>query len=715
MFRRIMDQKGGWIALSLLAVALFVLVNVAASRFVGLRADLTEDRLYSLSEGTRNIVRKLEKPVELTLYYSDALGTTAPVYGNYALRVKDMLRVIETTGGGKVTLAVKDPKPFSEVEDKAVELGMQGVPVDETGAKVYFGLAAKSGEKEIVIPFFQLERERFLEYDIASLIFNLGSKGKPVLAVYSTRPMFGDFQMQMRGLPATPWAVVQQLQNHVDVKQLFDLGDIWKIKPDVLMIVQPGALDAQDYYDLDQYLLRGGKALVFLDPFNETAAGRRNSRFPERVTSDMKRLLDHWGVEMVKDRVAGDRRYARMVNAGEDKRVVPAPFLTWMSVRGESFSQSDVVTSQISLLNLQSAGILQQKEGSPLKFEPLVTTSPDSQEIDIKFLDGEKPNILGMLESFQPSGKRLVLAARLSGRTKSMFPDGPPKEEEKKDEGAKKDEKPAAPAAKAKPENKPAVKADKAVRAKAPTDVAQAPAEKPDQPQPPHEGGKAPAAQPDATKDAPETAKKTEEEKPAAPPHIAESTAPMNVILVADTDFLEDRFWVQTREFFGQRVQVPFANNADFVVNAVENLAGGDDLIGLRSRGTAQRPFTKIAELKLSADQHFRAEEQRLRKKLDEAEKNLAELDKKKSEGASDATVDKAVQATAAKFTEEVLSTRKALRQVQLALREGIESLETRLRFVNIALIPILVGVLAVALGIWRVRRRKKRADLPAS
>lgn len=153
MFRRIMDQKGGWIALSLLAVALFVLVNVAASRFVGLRADLTEDRLYSLSEGTRNIVRKLEKPVELTLYYSDALGTNAPVYGNYALRVKDMLRVIETTGGGKVTLAVKDPKPFSEVEDKAVALGMQGVPVDETGAKVYFGLAAKSGEKEIVIPF----------------------------------------------------------------------------------------------------------------------------------------------------------------------------------------------------------------------------------------------------------------------------------------------------------------------------------------------------------------------------------------------------------------------------------------------------------------------------------------------------------------------------------------------------------------------------------
>jgi ABC-type uncharacterized transport system involved in gliding motility auxiliary subunit len=720
MFRWILDRKGGWIALSLLAVALFVVVNLAASRVVGLRADLTEDRLYSLSDGTRNIVGKLEKPVELTLYYSDTLGTAAPVYGNYAVRVKDMLRVIETTGRGKVSLSIKDPKPFSEIEDKAVALGMQGVPVDETGAKVYFGLAAKSGDKEMVIPFFQLERERFLEYDIASLLFNLGTKGKPVVAVYSVRPMFGDFQMQMRGLPAMPWAVIQQLQNHAEVKQIFSLDEIWKVKPDVLMLVHPSAIEAKDYYNIDQYLLRGGKALVFVDPFNESAAARRNSQFPERVTSDLTKLLDHWGVELVKDRVAGDRRYARMVNAGDEKRVVPAPFLTWMSVRPDGMSQSDVVTSQISLLNLESAGILQKKPDSPLSFEPLVTTTPDSQEIDVKLLDAEQPQILKMVEGFQPSGKRLVLAARISGRTKSMFPDGPPKDEPKNDgkkDEEKKDGKADKPAAETKPDSKPKVKADKAERAKAPAAVAQtetapagkAPAKKPAEPAP--KGAKPGAESSDAKPDAP--AEKKEDETPAPPPHIADSTAPMNVILVADADFLEDRFWVQTREFFGQRVQMPFANNADFVVNAVENLAGGDDLITLRSRGTAQRPFTKIAELKLSADQQYRAQEQQLRKKLEEAEKNLAELDKKKAEGGSGEAVDSAVQATAAKFTQEMLSTRKALRQVQLALREDIEALESRLRFVNIALIPIIVGVLAIGLGIWRVRRRKKRADQP--
>jgi ABC-type uncharacterized transport system involved in gliding motility auxiliary subunit len=268
MLRWILDRKGGWIVLTLVALALFVGVNVAAGRIVGMRADLTQDKLYSLSAGTQNILDKLQKPVELTLYYSDQLGKEAPVYGNYALRVKDMLRVIEASSKDNVNFTIRDPKPFSEVEDRAVELGMQGIPVDDAGVKVYFGLAARSGDKEIVIPFFQLEREKFLEYDIASLIYNLGTKGKPVLAVYTTRPMFGNLQMQLQGLPTQPFAVVQSLQNHVDVRQIFSFDDIWKEKPAVLMIVHPGNLTDKDYYNIDQYLLRGGKAMVILDPYS---------------------------------------------------------------------------------------------------------------------------------------------------------------------------------------------------------------------------------------------------------------------------------------------------------------------------------------------------------------------------------------------------------------------------------------------------------------
>ena len=764
MLRWILDKKGGWIALTLIAVTLFVVANVAAGRIVGMRADLTQDKLFTLSDGTRNILHKLQKPIQLTLYYSEELGKAAPVYGNYALRVKDMLRVIKATAGDKVELSIKDPKPFSEIEDKAVALGLQGVPVDEGGTKVYFGLAAKAGKKEIVIPFFDIEREKFLEYDIASLLYNVGTKNKPVVAVYTSRPMFGDIQMQLRGMPSKPWAVIQQLEDHATVKQLYDLNDIWKIKPNVLMLVQPGKLEPKDYYNIDQYLLRGGKAMIFLDPYNETAALRRMSQFPERVTSRMDKLLNHWGITLVKDRVVGDRRFARMVNAGDEKKIIPAPYLAWLSIRHNGLSQTDPITSQISQLNMESAGILEQtKKESSIRFEPLVTSTPDSDQIDVKLLDGAMPQVLKILENFKPSGKRQVIAARISGTMKSMFPDGPPKEEEKKDEGAakdknakkeegsKKEEKPSAsagktskPAAKPEAEAKPGakasdpkdkpktlVKADKAARTVAQAESAakkEAPAASPSAAKPSEKTGEAkPAAtekpekaaekKPDEKTKTPEkkAEAKPKEEEPKAPPYVAESTAPMNVILVADADFLENRFWVQTREFFGQQVQVPFANNSDFVVNAVENLAGGEDLIGLRSRGTAQRPFTKIAQLKLAADQKYRAEEQRLRKKLDDAEKKLAELDKKKAQGGTnEATVNKAVETTASKFTEQVLSTRKALRKVQLALRENIESLEFWLKFINIALIPILVGVLAVILGAVRMRRRKHHADSPA-
>ena len=706
MLRRILERKGGWAIFTGVALAAFVAVNVAVSTVSGLRLDLTQDRLHTLSAGTRTILAGLDKPIAVTLYYSQALGTAAPTYGTYSDRVKDMLREFAGASGGNLTIAIKDPKPFSEIEDEAVELGMQGVPLDSSGDKVYFGLVAAAGEKKTAISFLQLERETFLEYDLARMVQGIAQDRKPVLAVYSSRPMFGDFQMQMRGMPSHPWALTQQLETQFDVRQIFAFDELWKEKPDAVMIVHPGDLDDQDYYNLDQYLLRGGRAMIFVDPYNEAAGARQLSPMPERITSDIDRLLNHWGIELVKDRIAGDRRFARMVNAGDDKRVIPAPYMSWLSVKPEGVSSQDVVTSSINVLNLQSAGIIRPKEDSTLTFEPLITTTEESQAMDVALVNNMRPKIIEMWEGFRPSGERLVLAARVTGRMKTMFPDGPPKEKkaEKKEEG-KTDAKPESDKPAETPATKPEVKADKAERPAA--DAPKPAADKPDQETP------APAAEPkpepaeSKAAEAEKEPEKKEEPKPAAPPFIAESTAPMNIILVADTDMLENRAWVQTREFFGQQVQLPFANNADFVINIAENLTGGAALASLRSRGTARRPFTRIEELRLAAEQEYRAEERRLQKKLEDAEKKLAELRKKKNEGAPDASVDKAVQATAEQFTQEILATRKELRRVQLALREGIERLESWLLFFNIALVPILVGILAIVLGALRLRRHR--------
>lgn len=692
MIRRILEKKGGWAMLCVAAVAIFVMVNAAFSILSGLRLDLTQDRLHTLSSGTRTIIEGLEKPVDVTLYYSKALGTAAPNYGTYSSRVKDMLRVLESASGGKLTLTIKDPKPFSEIEDEAVELGMQGVPLDNTGDKVYFGLVAAAGGKKTAVAFLQIDRETFLEYDLARMIQSLTQSRRPVLAVYSARPMFGDFQMQMRGMPSQPWAVIGQLQVQFDVRPLFAFEDLWKEKPDALMIVHPGDLNDKDFYNLDQFLLRGGRAMIFVDPYNESAGARQFSPRPERITSDIDRLLDHWGIEVVKKRIAGDRKFARMVNAGNEKQVIPAPYMSWLSIKRDGVSPTDVVTSNINLLNLQSAGIIRPKDGAKLAFEPLITTTEESQMIDVALIEGVRPKIVEMWEGFKPSGERLVLAARLSGRMKTMFPDGPPKE---KTEKKKKDGKAATTKSNKKPKAKPEVKADKAERPSG--DAPKAGASKTEK--------KSPAAKKGSEKEA--AAEKKEEATPAPPPFVAESTAPMNVILVADTDMLENRAWVRTRQFFGQQVQLPFANNADFVVNVAENLSGGAALASLRSRGTARRPYTKIDDLRLVAENKFRAEERQLQKTLENAEKQLAELRKKKKEGAPDASVNKAVQATADQFTKEILATRKELRRVQLALREDIETLNGWLLFFNIALIPILVGITALVIGGLRIRRHR--------
>ena len=343
------------------------------------------------------------------------------------------------------------------------------------------------------------------------------------------------------------------------------------------------------------------------------------------------------------------------MNAGTDRQLIPAPYITWLQLGDANISRTDLVTSNLNRLNLASAGAITLKEDAQLQGEPLFWTTPESQLVDVKHISGQRPDIQGMVERFAPSGKRKVLAMRLTGSVKSAFPDGPPK-----------------PKAPEKPAEKESEQPKESVEAAAP-------------------------------------AEKEEKSKP----HVAESEVPLNLIVVADTDMLSNAFWVQAREFFGRRFTVPVANNGDFVLNAVENLSGTSDLIGLRSRGTARRPFTKVEEMTKSAQEQFQAEEQRLMRQLKEAEKKLIALQggpagATQGDAAAQTQLTPEQEAEVEKFTEEMLATRKALRQVRHNLKKDIEGLRNRLSFLNIALVPILVTVAAGGLGAARMRRRRR-------
>jgi ABC-type uncharacterized transport system involved in gliding motility auxiliary subunit len=641
------------------AAVLFVGVNVIADKTLrSARIDLTQQRLYTLAEGSRATLAKIGEPITVRFYYSKRLGTEIPSYALYAQRVRDMLEEYASLARGKIKLEILDPVPYSAVEDRAVAFGLQGVPIDQGGEQVYFGLAAtNSTDDQQVIPFFQPERERFLEYDLTKLIHSLAFPKKTVIGLVTALPVEGDMMAAMQGRPMQPFAVIEQLRQLYEVRTIG--SDLDKISPDidVLMLIHPQHLSDKTQYAIDQFVLGGGRALVFVDPNSEIQQSRPSQFNPPGAPADsnLDKLFAAWGLQLVPDRVAGDRVAARKVNAGTASRVQAVDYVAWLNLRSANFAKDDTITADLSQINMATSGILKPRDGATTKFEPLIQTSPMSMEIPAEKFKGPIPDVVGLLNDFKPDDMRLTLAARVTGDVQTAFPDGPPKP------AAKKDGKPADKTA-----EKPEEKKDDA------------------------------AAAADAAK-----------EKAAKDAQLLKSKQPINVVVVADTDMLDDRLWVQRSDFFGQHVAMPTANNGDFVANAVESLAGGNDLISLRSRGTSARPFEVVQAIQRDADSRYSAKEHELQDKLKATETKIKDL---KSDKAGNVQLTSEQTATLEGFRREMLQTRQQLRDVQLALNQEIDRLKARLQFFNIALIPILVGIVAIILGLTRLRRRKRRA-----
>ena len=666
MLRKVFKHQHGWMLAGGSVLVLFALVNFLVAPISGTRIDLTEERLHTLSDGTRSMLGDLKNQVNLNFYFSKDLSSAAPAFGNYAKRVRDMLNEMKLAGGGKIVIKEQDPIAFSEIEDEAVEAGLQGAPLDQSGDQAYFGLQVKSGEESSVIPFFQSQREKFLEYDLARMIHAVANPKKKIIAIYTGRPLFGDMRRMMAGLPTEAYQIVPELRKRFEVNHMFSLRDLPFEKPDVLMVVHPLKLETDEKYELDQFLLRGGKAIFILDPFNETAAGTsipQGQKPPLNSVVNVQEFLGRWGITISDKFIAADRSIARMVNAGTATRILPAPFVTWLAVPASLMSRDDPVTSELRLLNLQSAGIIDVTKTPGIAVEPLIRTTKDSQEIDVKTHKG-RVDVESMAATFKPSGKEYILAARISGEFASIFPDGPPKIAESK------------------------VEKDTVEDTSKPLDGSE---------------------DADKAKKAAEEKKQRDREKQLAS-HLKISKKPFNVLLISDADFLENHFWVQVRQFLGQNVLVPTSNNADFVINAVDHFTGNADLISLRSRGTTRRPFSKVNEIRREAEIKYRKAEQNLANKLKVTEKKLGELRDKQDEKtkADDADRKKTIEIEIKEALDELIATRQELRNVRLKLNEDIDRLETWIRFANIGFMPILVGAFAVGLGIYRTQRRRR-------
>ncbi|WP_119418367.1 Gldg family protein [Desertibaculum subflavum] len=639
-----------------IAAILFLAVNILAN--LGLRTapriDLTEQKLYTLSEGTRNVLASIQEPITLRLFYSAKLANDLPQIKAYGQRVRDLLEAYASRAGGKIRLEVIDPEPYTEAEDRAVAAGVQGAPLDANQAtQFYFGLVGtNTADKQEVIPFLQQDREQFLEYDLTRLVYTLTDPKKPVLGLLTDIQMQygpGGVMAAMRGQGA-PYILYNQLKDVFQVKTI--ATDVKAIDDDVtvLMIVHPKALSEQTQYAIDQFVMRGGRVVLMVDPHYESEQppqGMMGMQMMEPKSSNLPKLMQAWGVAMDEKLFVGDRSVAIRVNAGEGSRRGAVDYVAWMQLGPANRNPDDVTTGELGTINLISAGALKPVEGAGTTVTPLLYSSKDQAAlIDVaKIAVRPQPDVL--LAEFKPSGERYTLAARISGPAKSAFPDGPPPPPKKEGEEAKEGE------------AKPEAKAD---------------------------------------------------EKPAeaAKPHLAESKGPINVVVVADVDMIEDRFWVRVQDFFGQRMAVPFAGNADLLVNAVDSLSGSNDLITLRSRGRSNRPFEAIDQLRREAGQEFVSREQELQKKLQETEKQIAELQSKRKAGAGGALLSAEEQAAIDNFRKELIRVRRELRDVQYNLNRSVERLAGWIKFANIGLVPIVVA--GVAIGLGAVRRQRRSA-----
>jgi len=629
MFKKSHLGATGLAVIGVLFIAIMLLANLLLR---GAKFDLTADNLYTISDGTDHIVHGLKEPVNLYLFFSEKTATPIPQIRNHGIRVRELLEELVSRSNGKLTLKVIDPQPFSEEEDRAQELGVTSMPISATGDKLYLGLAAtNSTDGKEAIAFLDPQSEEQLEYDVAKLIHKLSSAKKPVIGWLSSLPMQGDFDMQT-GRPRQPWVVYGQVEQLYTVRNLEPSLTTIDKDVDVLVIVHPKELPPAALYAIDQFALRGGHILAFVDPNAQmdTAGADPNNPMAAMTadkSSHLEPLLTAWGLEFKSDQVVADLERGLSVSMREGE--APSQHIAILGFDHGSMSK-DVVTARLDSINMATAGSLKPLSsskvgGTKLKVEPLITTSAQAGLLPAqRFAMMSDP--ASLRDGFKPTGE-IIVAARVSGNGVSAFPNGPP-------EGA--------------------------------------------------------AAAPDALK---------------------ASAKPLNIVVIADSDLLTDFMWVQQRNFFGQTIAQPFANNGELVWNALDNLSGSADLISIRGRAPYSRPFERVEELRRTADARFRSTEQQLETQLQQTEEQLNKLQSAQP-GGTDAILSPEAASAIERFQDEKLRIRKELRKTKADLELDIKALGTRLKLINVLTMPLTIIGIGLLVFLWRKRRRHAIAML---
>jgi len=622
-----------------LATVLFVSINITSNNFFrALQVDLTEGNLFTLSGETSKVLTEIDEPIIMRLYFSKVMGEQSPVHLTYFDRVRELLEQYVKLANGKLRLQVFNPEPFSDDEDSAVSFGLSGLPINQQGDLGYFGLAGtNSTDDNEVIPFLTPERETFLEYDLTKMVKALATPEKQTVGVMSTLLVNGGYIPNQGQRPR--WSVIDQINEFfsiqpvpVDTKEIFE-------EVGTLMVIHPKRFPLSTLYAIDQFVMKGGRVMVFVDPNAEVDGPGGGMRPNEH--SDFERIFKKWGVQLRKDKVAGDLGTARRVNVRQGDRLAVADYVAWLALRPGNFDRKNAVMGDLQVVNVASAGILDPIEGAKTTVTPLMRTGMRSMEIEATKVR-LRPDVVGLFREFKPSGQPFTIAASITGKVKSAFPDGPPSP------------------------------------VKGSSDE--------------------------------ETKKNQEAFEKAQKDHLTESLSDIHAIVVADVDMLHETLWAERQDMMGKPLLVPFANNADFVVNSLEHLMGGASLAELRGRSISNRPFHLVRDIRQDAERQYRQKEQELKKKLEDVRGKLNRLISREAQAEAqggEVILKPEEKKAIDNFRREMISIRKELRGVQFDLRKDIDNLDAWLKFINIAAIPLLLGLGTLVFAVGRRLRRR--------
>ena len=672
---------------ALLVVLAFFLVNVAVSPLAERKLDLTAEGLSTLSPEAVSFLRNLDANFRLTLYASSKLVREVPAYAGFERRAvalfEEMSRYSRKDGNRQLSFNIVRPEPFSELEDEALERGLSSVAIDQSGEQVFFGLqitrliprsaaseatatAPLREEQSLLLPFLLLNKEQSLEYEVMRSIVELARSSKPhVTLITSLEPLGGYGASSGIGV----WRSFTALAADFDIDTVF-VSEDFDATTDLVILLHPQIRDPELLYAVEQYLLSGGSALLFLDPYYESAPSNPQARTSSigvsiPLSSSNFPLLARWGLSIPADSIVADEKHAMLIDGGSGGRVEPVPHLAWLQFGEEAVADREPVRKIKNLILASAGAILQQDEQARTKSEentqekveenteantqennevgkvrgkvsvaPLLRSSADSGLLSLDFFTSEPPQLLQAYESFTAEDVRRSLAVALQGSFSSLFAERPHD-----------------------------MKAHPSLGAE----------------------------------------------------HLSASSKDFRAVVVSDADFLNDRFWVERQNFLGEEIYTPFSGNGAFLLDVAEWLVGVEGLSGLRSRGVGDRPLVYLERLRLRAEGRWRLEQKALNDKLEEIEQRLLQLrasEQSSAEDLAESTLDNTSERLVQSFTQQLIATRAALRKIQRALNRDVGSMQTIVQAFHALAMPLLVALFFLV-RFWR--RRASHASNHAS